>query len=49
VKQPPVTCGSGLVRDGIDAVYLNNRADAIASKPAPAKECGVQGFSAFFG
>ena len=33
-RVPPL-CGSGLARDGIRAVYLQNRGACIASKPAP--------------
>ncbi|KMN02722.1 hypothetical protein TU76_02925 [Pseudomonas psychrophila] len=36
----PDSCGSGLARDGITPVYLNNRAVRIASKPAPT-EAGI--------
>ena len=31
------TCGSGLARDGIDAVQLKYRSACIAGKPAPTK------------
>ena len=30
-----VFCGSGLARDSGDAVFLEDRGDAITSKPAP--------------
>ena len=30
-----VFCGSGLARDSGDAVFQDDRSDAIASKPAP--------------
>ena len=40
--QPP--CGSGLARDPLNAVYLENRGARIASKPAPTKasHCGLK-------
>jgi len=33
-----MTCGSGLARDGINAVCLSYRSACIASKPAPTKK-----------
>jgi hypothetical protein len=42
-------CGSGLARDASGAVFELNRADAIASKPAPTWGCAVSSFNLCFG
>jgi hypothetical protein len=41
-------CGSGLARDASGAVFELNRADAIASEPAPTRGCAVSSLNLCF-
>jgi hypothetical protein len=43
----PTFCRSWLASDAVNAVYLSDRGDAIASKPAPTGSRSVFTFAAF--